>query len=396
MHTTRLSPQAKAKRGKGAKADGPAQTTQTTTFEYDALGRRIAKVDTFGRTEFIWEGMRLIEERRGSHVVSYVYEPDSYVPLARIDASGNVTDAGGLGTTDDAPAPANDAAHGSEAGEPESERGNEPEAETETPSNLYYFHTDQVGLPEELTDAQGHIRWRAAYKAWGNTLAERWETVDLKGEAVAFVEGDGQPLIEQNLRYQGQYLDRDTGMHYNTFRYYDPDIGRFISPDPIGLLGGKNLYEYAPNPIAWIDPWGLSCAFDKGANRWRDTQTGRFAKRPTDPSQLVNNGRVNFADVDVWAKQGSLPNSWQPDPGRFPAGGYKYRSSDPSYNYQVHGHGTDPVAVANYPGGSSASPTSTVVVPEEENAFVVAREPHSVFTLKRRHCRARLVVGMDV
>ena len=44
---------------------------------------------------------------------------------------------------------------------------------------------------------------------------------------------------QQNLRFQGQYLDRETGLHYNTFRYYDADIGRFICPDPIGLLGGK-------------------------------------------------------------------------------------------------------------------------------------------------------------
>ncbi|MWP61183.1 hypothetical protein GQ593_02305 [Gilliamella sp. Pas-s25] len=61
--------------------------------------------------------------------------------------------------------------------------------------------------------------------------------------------------IEQNLRYQGQYLHRKTGLHYNTFRYYDPDIGRFTLPDPIELLGGFNLYQYAPNGLIWIDPW---------------------------------------------------------------------------------------------------------------------------------------------
>lgn len=76
---------------------------------------------------------------------------------------------------------------------------------------------------------------------WGNTLAEQQESF--------FVE-------EQNLRFQGQYLDRETGLHYNTFRFYDPDIGRFISPDPIGLAGGINLFQYAPEPYGWVDPWG--------------------------------------------------------------------------------------------------------------------------------------------
>ncbi|NUF09152.1 RHS repeat-associated core domain-containing protein [Snodgrassella sp. ESL0324] len=54
-------------------------------------------------------------------------------------------------------------------------------------------------------------------------------------------------------------MDRETGLHYNTFRYYDPDTGRFIQPDPIGLAGGYNLYQYAPNALIWVDPYGLSC-----------------------------------------------------------------------------------------------------------------------------------------
>ncbi|ENZ4449492.1 RHS repeat-associated core domain-containing protein [Escherichia albertii] len=42
----------------------------------------------------------------------------------------------------------------------------------------------------------------------------------------------------------GQYLDRETGFHYNTFRYFLPESGRFSQPDPIGLVGGGNLYRY--------------------------------------------------------------------------------------------------------------------------------------------------------
>lgn len=64
--------------------------------------------------------------------------------------------------------------------------------------------------------------------------------------------------IELNLRFQGQYYDEETGLHYNRFRYYDPDVGRFVSQDPIGLEGGENLYQYAPNPSGWSDPLGLS------------------------------------------------------------------------------------------------------------------------------------------
>jgi RHS repeat-associated protein len=62
----------------------------------------------------------------------------------------------------------------------------------------------------------------------------------------------------QPLRFQGQYYDVETGLHYNHFRYYDPDTARYINLDPIGLTGGENLYAYAPNPLRWVDPLGLA------------------------------------------------------------------------------------------------------------------------------------------
>ncbi|WP_371687842.1 RHS repeat domain-containing protein [Snodgrassella alvi] len=92
-----------------------------------------------------------------------------------------------------------------------------------------------------LLDEAGHIVWACSYQLWGKPIQEIEHS-----------------QIQQNLRYQGQYLDRETGLHYNTFRYYDPDIGRFTQPDPIGLLGGFNLYQYAPNGLMWIDPAGLA------------------------------------------------------------------------------------------------------------------------------------------
>ena len=91
---------------------------------------------------------------------------------------------------------------------------------------------------ELLTDEQGRIVWSASYRAHGSL-------------ALADIE-----LIDNNLRFQGQYFDSETGLHYNLNRYYEPSSGRFIHQDPIGLEGGENLYEYAPNPVNWVDPFG--------------------------------------------------------------------------------------------------------------------------------------------
>jgi RHS repeat-associated protein len=60
------------------------------------------------------------------------------------------------------------------------------------------------------------------------------------------------------IRFQGQYHDHETGLHYNRYRYYDPGVGRFISKDPISYEGGINIYQYAPNPMGWVDPLGLA------------------------------------------------------------------------------------------------------------------------------------------
>ena len=114
-------------------------------------------------------------------------------------------------------------------------------------------------MPQELTNAQGQLVWQASYKTWGSAVAEEWEVKTLSGDAVHPLDAGDSPRKteqQQNLRFQGQYLDRDTGLHYNTFRYYDPDMGRFICQDPIGLYGDINLHRYAPNPISNIDPFG--------------------------------------------------------------------------------------------------------------------------------------------
>ncbi|MCT9364984.1 RHS repeat-associated core domain-containing protein [Acinetobacter baumannii] len=99
-----------------------------------------------------------------------------------------------------------------------------------------------------MTDHTGSIIWKAEYKAWGECKAE-------KAKSNFFEDSE---IISNNIRFQGQYFDQETGFHYNRYRYYSPYVGRFISKNPIGLLGGLNGYVYAPNPIGWVDPYGLN------------------------------------------------------------------------------------------------------------------------------------------
>jgi RHS repeat-associated protein len=184
-------------------------------YRYDPLGRRIAKVTPEGETHFVYDGARLLQETRAERCRTYLFEPGSFRPLACIDRQGS----------------------GAE-------------------SAVYYYHLDHLGTPRELTDAAGKIVWSARYRAYGSL-------------ALADVDE-----IDNPLRFQGQYFDAETGLHYNLNRYYDPQAGRFIHQDPIGLAGGVNLFQYAVNPVNWIDPLGLTCSEVPGSTVASTRQSG--------------------------------------------------------------------------------------------------------------------------
>ncbi|WP_232442507.1 RHS repeat-associated core domain-containing protein, partial [Burkholderia ubonensis] len=114
-------------------------------------------------------------------------------------------------------------------------------------AHAFYYHCDQIGTPLLMTDELGDVVWEASYKAWGEAR-----------EVIARVSKAAGITPRNLLRFQGQQVDGETGLHYNRHRYYDPNVGRFISKDPIGLNGGPNVYQYASNPVEWIDPLGLS------------------------------------------------------------------------------------------------------------------------------------------
>ena len=125
---------------------------------------------------------------------------------------------------------------------------------------LYHYHNDHLGTPNELTDQQGEVVWYADYEAWGNTATVEWKEQRIDNIVVS--EEHLQPI-----RFQGQSFDTETGLHYNRFRYFDPDMGMFTSRDPIGLNGGMNVFQYAPNPTGWIDPFGLANCMLSAADR---------------------------------------------------------------------------------------------------------------------------------
>jgi RHS repeat-associated protein len=109
------------------------------------------------------------------------------------------------------------------------------------PADLVYLHTDQIGLPQKITDAMQAVVWDRVQ--------------DPFGRQVSLTSSGG---IDTALRFPGQQADPDAGFAYNYFRDYDPTLGRYVQADPIGLAGGINPYAYAKsNPIRFTDELGL-------------------------------------------------------------------------------------------------------------------------------------------
>ncbi|UOO76468.1 RHS domain-containing protein [Neisseria sp. Dent CA1/247] len=178
-------------------------------YRYDALGRRVSKQNAHNQreTRFLWEGSRLLQEYSDKATYTYVYtEQGSYEPLAQIVQTANRDG-------------------------------------SKTDRQILYYHNDQIGIPHELTDGEGNIVWCGEYSGWGKL--NNAENANLKED------------VHQPFRLQNQYADRETGLHYNFFRYYDPHCGRFTQQDPIGLAGGDNLYTYFYNIFMAVDALGL-------------------------------------------------------------------------------------------------------------------------------------------
>jgi RHS repeat-associated protein len=122
-----------------------------------------------------------------------------------------------------------------------------------TGGRSHFYQHDQLGSPNLVTSNTGQIKWQGAMDAFGKVQTT---TSD----------------INHPLRFPGQYFDQESGLHYNMFRDYDPEIGRYIQSDPIGLAGGVNTYGYVGgNPVNFYDPLGL---WSTGAHNYLIQQLG--------------------------------------------------------------------------------------------------------------------------
>ncbi|MDN7853881.1 type VI secretion system tip protein TssI/VgrG [Burkholderia seminalis] len=176
-----------------------------TEYRYDAFGRRIAKVHTPAgqasrTTLFVWDGEWMLQEVHAD-ATSKSDAAVTYVPHP--DHQGPLARLAG--------------------------------------GKRYHYLNDHLGTPQELVDDDRKVVWAADFEGYGQS----------KHQIVA--------EIDNPIRFPGQYRDLESGLYYNRHRYYDPETGRYINQDPIGLRGGGNPYAYADNrPVDAIDPAGLA------------------------------------------------------------------------------------------------------------------------------------------
>jgi RHS repeat-associated protein len=168
-------------------------------FRYDPLGRRIAKATDGSAVGYLWDrDVPLCSYSGDPEANSHAMEQYLFSPSG-FEPLGLLNGGGGL-----------------------------------------FFECDQVGMPRAATNLAGEIAWQADFTAYGS--ARR----DVNGP------------VWVGARFPGQMEDRETGLCYNRYRYYDPELKTYLSPDPIGLYGGPNPYSYTISPVAWTDPYGLA------------------------------------------------------------------------------------------------------------------------------------------
>ncbi len=309
--------------------ESPEQV-RATNYLYDPFGRRIAKqiahADAQGQligevrtTWYGWDGDRLVLTQTDDARIHTVYQPNSFVPLLRIESGAAVPQS--LAQKEGMPRDA-DLQRLLDEAERELKQGKlsahsqraleqariEPAQlkallEQPTPDTraIHLYHCDHLGTPIALINEEGGVDWQIELDAWGNTLVEH-----------------NPNDLYQPIRFQGQHHDAESGLHYNRYRFYDPGLGRYITQDPIGLTGGINLYAYANNPTGAVDPWGLECGQPITEEQLALAREGKFmefwrsrhlAGDPVARTALTGWGDPGFVNAS-WFERGAAKYTW--------------------------------------------------------------------------------------
>ncbi|MER5491511.1 putative T7SS-secreted protein [Streptomyces sp. NPDC002490] len=242
--------------------DPEDRLTQVTTpdgtvwrYTYDPLGRRTSKqrlsaddTTVTERITFTWDGTALCEQTTSTpdapNPVTLTWEHRGLQPITQTER---------ITAADAAP-------------------------QTEIDSRFFAIVTDLVGTPRELVAEDGEIAWHTRTTLWGTTT---WNTT-----ATAYTP----------LRFPGQYHDPETGLHYNYFRYYDPETARYTTPDPLGLVPAPNPHTYVHNPYSWTDPLGLAPSYPKGE------KSNPFGSRAEAKEAAYELAGIRLGEAEFWAE----------------------------------------------------------------------------------------------
>lgn len=232
-------------------ANGALLSTGTESYTYDADGNRITKTEGVGTatpstTHYFYDTedrLLKIEKPLGTVVATYEYDAFNRRISKTVGSGINAVktyfhyNEDGLAAELDSQGVVQRKYHFA----PDGMWGTNPLA-IEQGGNLYQYHNDHLGTPQQMRDGGGGLAWEGRYKAFGKVNV-------LSG---------GASGVSNNLRFPGQFEDGESGLYYNYFRSYDPGVGAYLQFDPIGIRTGYNRYLYVrANPLGMIDPWGL-------------------------------------------------------------------------------------------------------------------------------------------
>lgn len=244
-----------------------------TSFTYDANGNTITKTENGQTTTYVYNSADRMERVLLSDGRTATYTYDPFGRRVKKDVGGAATyylyaDEGLIGEYDAS------GIHKKGYGwVPDSIWGTNPLFMVEG-GNYYFYQNDHLGTPQKMADVQGNFVWGANYTSFGKAMVEPGSSV------------------MNNLRFPGQYLDSETGLHYNWHRNHDTNSGRYIKIDPLNYdAGDYNLYAYSGNePINYFDPLGL------------DRLINPFPSGPNGP-------KITFINDDPKGKSPYLPVS---------------------------------------------------------------------------------------